>query len=168
MSKPRWVNRKAWGAMKPIYRLVRLEPREVIGIAIHWPGMKRPIRGIDRVSLALRSWQRYHFSKDWSDIAYNEAIDQDGNLYRLRGIRHRSAANGSALLNRRYAAILLILAPDEEPSTAMLRRLRNRIRKYRIVYPNAHAIVPHSAIRPSSTDCPGDRVRQLIKIGVIS
>lgn len=136
---------------------------EVEGLALHWPAIKTRIRGVDNVKMALRGWQAYHMAeKGWSDIGYQEAVDQDGNVYQLRGLRTRSGANGDQDVNRRFGALLLVLAPTEHPSDAMVAAVRGRVRVFRAIFPDGSRIVGHSEIRPEPTACPGPIVASCI------
>lgn len=161
------VYRRGWGARPRKAPPGRLRTDQVIGLALHWPAMSKPIRGKAAVSAALRSWQAFHQDvRGWSDIAYNEAVDQDGRVYFLRGMRQRSAANGGTTVNSTHGAILLVLGPNEEPSAAMVRTLRRRIKRHRIIFPESRQIVGHGDIRPGGpTECPGPAVRRLIRSG---
>ena len=161
----RWFSRAAWGARKHRGR-TKLRKLEVIGLALHWPGMSKPLSSPTAVRAALRSWQAYHMdSNGWSDIAYQAAIDQWGNRYRLRGKAYKSGANGNDTLNRRYGALLLILAPGEQPSAKMLKAVRKYHKGHRKLYPNSTKLVGHGAIRPGGTACPGPAVQALLKAG---
>ena len=46
------VSRSEWGA-RPAALAVPLNPPEVVGIAIHWPAMREPIRGRESVDAAI-------------------------------------------------------------------------------------------------------------------
>jgi hypothetical protein len=161
-----YLTRQAWGARDP-RGSTALVARQVEGIALHWPGTPKPI-GKDRVAAALRGWQDDHMDnpkKRWSDIAYQAAVDQWGRAWKLRGLTTKSAANGDQDVNERFGAVLLILADDEVPTPAMIETVRDVIADFRLIFPAGKRIVPHSAIRPEPTDCPGDRVRALITSG---
>lgn len=165
-----YLPRSAWGARAPegSNPLVR---SEVEGTAIHHPGMSSRIDatgddGARRVASALRGWQAYHMDdRGWADIAYQVAVDQAGRAWVLRGLNIRSAANGNQDVNHRFGAILLILGPDEQPSAAMKATVRGVVADFRKWYPAGTAIKPHSAVRPTGTDCPGDEARAAISRG---
>lgn len=157
------VTRSGWGAAPAHAGPGPLDPRQVEGIALHWPGASTRWEGIAAVAAALRSWQAQHQQvRGWSDIAYQEAIDQEGRVYLLRGLSTQSGANGDTDVNERFGALLLVLGIGETPSQAMVGATRDRIRRHRALFPNSHRVVPHSGIRPDPTDCPGDIVRHLI------
>lgn len=162
------ITRSKWGARPARPGPGRLDPRHVRGLVLHWPAMAKPLRGVREVSAALRSWQTYHMdTHGWSDIAYQEAIDQDGNSYVLRGLWTQSAANGAADVNEQFGAILLVLAPGEKPTAKMLATLRKRIARHREVFPRSTRIYGHGEVRPEPTSCPGPIVQDLIDRKVI-
>ena len=161
--------------LRPARGKVFLERADVDGIALHWPGMKTPLGTPAAVKAALRSWQAQHMAPGGlgdpggaSDIAYQIAVDQDGNTYQLRGLRYRSAANGATDVNEQYGALLLVLAIGEKPTDDLIRVVQKRIARHREIFPASRLIVPHSAVRPEPTGGPGDRVRALITAGAFN
>lgn len=160
-----FYSRANWGAQPARPGPGELDPAHVEGVVLHWPATTTPLRGFERVSSALRGWQRLHMQdRGWSDIAYQIAVDQDGNLYGLRGMTNQSAANGDTETNGRYGAVLLILAEGEQPSEAMVDSVRTLVTEYRRMYPNCRRILGHADVR--DTECPGAAVRTLIAGGV--
>jgi hypothetical protein len=158
ISRAEWGARPAHGGPGP------LDPSQVIGLAFHWPAMTKPIRGTANVARALRGWQAYHMdSNGWSDIAYQVAVDQDGNEYELRGLRTTSGANGDGGVNARYGAVLLILAPGEKPSPEMIGTVRRIVARHREFFPKSRLLVGHSDIRAGGTACPGPAVQAALK-----
>ena len=107
----------------------------------------------DREKATLRSWERYHLWKGWRGIAYNYAIGQSGNLYRLRGERHAAATSGDAEPdgipeNSEARAVAFILGGTQRPSEAALltfRRFWQTDRKPAIVHKDVKG----------DTACPG-------------
>jgi hypothetical protein len=159
-------SRAEWGARPSKGGPGNLTASQVEGIALHWPAMSRPLRGREAVAAALRGWQNYHMDgHGWSDIAYQVAVDQDGNRYELRGLATTSGANGDGDVNARFGAALLILAPGEEPTGAMVTEVRNVIADHRRLFPNSRRIVGHGQIRPDGTACPGPAAQRLIDAG---
>jgi len=138
----------------------------VVGIALHWPAMTKPLTTIAAVMAALRSWQAFHMDKHgWSDIGYQRAYDQAGNRYILRDLDTQSGANGDTDVNERYGALLLILAPGETPSPAMLATVREDIVEHRRLFHRSTQIVGHGQIRPEPTACPGPIAQRMIDEG---
>lgn len=159
------ISRAQWGA-RPAAKAEPLDATLVVGLAVHWPAMSSPRRGVAVVSKGLRGWQAYHMDdKGWRDIAYQVAVDQDGNRYILRGLDGQSGANGDEDVNRRYGAVLVVLAPGERPTDAMLAELRNVVRDHRRLFPRSHLVVGHVDIRPEPTECPGTIMLSLIEDG---
>jgi hypothetical protein len=157
--------RKEWGARRRRHHPGRLEPAQVDGIALHWPAMSGRVHTVAGAIASLRGWQNYHMDgHGWSDIAYQEAFDQLGNVYVLRGLKNRSAANGTTDTNGRFGALLLIVGPGEQPSQAMIASVRRRIARHRELFPGSRRIVGHGDLK--STTCPGNVVRDLIADGV--
>lgn len=155
--------------LRPARGKTPLSADQVNGIALHHHGGSK-LGNVERCKSALRAFQAQHMAPGGlgtetgaSDIAYQEAIDQAGNVYHLRGLRWRSGANGAADVNEEYGAILLLLGNGETPSEAMIAATRRRIARHRDIFPGSRLIVPHSAIRPGATDCPGDKIRALIE-----
>ena len=59
-------------------------------VLVHWGGGTRRVEEAE-VPTILRGWQRYHMRvvdgrQVMSDIAYNYAVDDFGNIWRLRGL----------------------------------------------------------------------------------
>lgn len=164
-----FVPRKLWGARRRRRHPGTLDPAHVVGVALHWPAMTTPVRGRRNVSRALRNWQTYHMDHHkWSDIAYQFAVDQDGHRYNLRGLKHVSAANGNTDVNRRYGAILLVLADGETPTPKMIRNTRRLVKRHRRIFKRSRHVVGHGDIRPGGTACPGPAVNRLIRDGAFS
>lgn len=164
-------SRAEWGARPAQPGPGLLTPARVKGLALHWPAMRARLDTPREVMAALRSWQTYHMDgHGWSDIAYQSAVDQLGNVYGLRGLRHQSAANGDTETNETYGALLLVLAIGEKPTPAMVAGVQRRVADFRRRFPKASRIVGHQDIRPSptgapSTSCPGPAVMGLIHAG---
>lgn len=161
-----YFDRHSWGARPANGGPGALDPAQVVGVALHHPGLTKPLRGVAAVKAALRGWQDFHMDdRGWSDIAYQEAVDQDGNVYALRGLRTQSGANGDQDVNERFGALLLIVGPGEAPTPAMIASVRVRVARFQDLYPRGTRVVGHADIRPEPTECPGTLVRSLIRRG---
>ena len=64
-------------------------------VVVHWGGVTvPPVTKAGERSL-LRGWQRFHInSRGWRDIAYNYAVGNSGERYRLRGWNPSGATSG--------------------------------------------------------------------------
>lgn len=161
-----FYSRNDWGARPPEPGPGLLTPGRVKGIALHWPAMAGRLDTVPEVKAALRSWQAYHMdTHGWSDIAYQSAVDQLGNVYKLRGLSHQSGANGDTETNETFGALLLVLAIGEKPSPAMVAAVQRRVADFRHRFPKGTRIVGHQDIRPEPTSCPGPAVMGLIHAG---
>mgnify|MGYP000871623986 CR=1 FL=1 len=162
-------DRDDWGAAPAKSGPGLLTPSRVKGVVIHWPGSSETdsFDNDAEVAAALRGWQAFHQkTRGWSDIAYQRAFSQDGDVWELRGLRTQSGANGNNELNETYGAFLLILVAGEEPSAAMKASVRASIAEFRRIYGDDAALIkPHSAVRPGGTDCPGPKARAAIARG---
>lgn len=148
---------------------------EVEGVALHWPGSggsisadKAAVIGLLRGELAFHTRPVSQGGRGWSDIAYNVAADQAGRVWDLRGITRRSAANGDVDVNRRFVAVTCLVGAKDTPTPALLQAIRDVRRKVLARYLKAKKVVPHSAIRPEPTDCPGDALRAHIAAGMFT
>jgi hypothetical protein len=166
-----YISRAQWGA-RQARGFTSLNPSDVIGNAVHWPGMAKPINavgdiGFRRVCSALRDWQNYHMDvRGWSDIAYQIAVDQEGRAYVLRGLNIKSGANGDGTVNRKYGAILLVLAPGEQPSAKMQATVRGVMADFRRRFTKCpKRPTTHSKVRPAGTTCPGQAAIAAVAAG---
>lgn len=146
--------------------------RAVLGFAVHWPGTTVRIGTPSRKSVAsrLEGYRRHHVSvRGWSDIAYQVAFDPSGRVWDCRGIKWRSAANGSDRGNDSYGAVLLLLGPGDPVTDDMLNAVRDwRRYKWLQRYPGATKVVGHQDIRPDPTACPGPASQALVASGAFT
>lgn len=157
--------RRDWRARRRRHHPGRLEVDDVVGIALHWPAMSGRVHTVAGAIASLQAWQNMHMDRNgWSDIAYQEAIDQSGNVYTLRGLKNRPAANGTTATNGTHGAILLIVGPGERPSPAMIDAVRRRVARHRRLFPRSDHIDGHGDLK--ATTCPGPIVTQMIRDGV--
>lgn len=129
-------------------------------IAVHYPGSSGTLAGSDTAS-KLRGWRTYHVSgRGWRDIAYNEAVDQRGEAWVLRG----HVADGSVKnMGGEVYSILAAIGNDEPMTPAMQRTLRERVKAAQARYPRAK-VVGHKDL--VSTSCPGKIVHAWLKAGM--
>ena len=138
------------------------------GLAVHWNGPAVPKSAFTDPRSYLEGVRRYHVNtKGWSDIAYNYAVDQTGDVWELRGWGYQSGANGGTRENDEYLAVLCILGQGQKPSDAMLAGVRSAVESFRVRYSTARKIVTHSAIRPDPTACPGPDLTRAVSSGAL-
>jgi N-acetylmuramoyl-L-alanine amidase-like protein len=136
------------------------------GVAIHWNGPAVPNSALTDPRSYLEGVRRFHTNTNgWSDIAYNLAVDQNGDIWQLRGLGYQSGANGDTKVNDQYLAILCVLGQGQKPSPEMVDGVARAVRRFRVRYPGKKAIVGHRDIRAGGTDCPGDKLYRHLKAG---
>jgi hypothetical protein len=162
-------------AARPVDKLVRLDPAEVVGVAVHYTGSTRPLGSTASVALSRRRLEDervFHTSappqgRGWSDIAYNVAQDVEGRVFDARGIAYRSAANGNAAVNRQYGAVTWLIGVGDRPTPAMIDAFKEWRREYWLArFPRATTVVGHRDLY--STECPGDPAYALVKSGALT
>ena len=123
------ISQSQWGSSR-IYEDGELRGRwDPQYIIIHWGGMTRERGTFELATSTLRGWQRYHIGKGWQDIAYNYAIDELGNMYRLRGENSSGATSGRAPNGQRWGEVGVSIVwiggkgDEDGPSAAALARL---------------------------------------------
>lgn len=144
--------RSAWTSREPKGR-VALDWKKVVHIVDHWPGSKGNLDP-SKTAAYLRGWQAYHMDvRGWTDIAYNEAIDQNGDVWICRGDYKDGATSGWG--GKSYS-ILLVLGTLDTPSPEMLASLdvRNEYQRQRAAV--TCTVVGHRDL--VKTDCPGDKI----------
>lgn len=142
---------------------LRFNPSEVVGVAIHWQGVPvtRPTPEV------LRGDRAYHIGRGWGDIAYNLAVDLNGEVWEARGLDLRSTANGSTAANRTHVAIVFLLGPGQTPTPAMYAGGREAVAIVRARYPHATRIATHNDVRPEPTACPGPELTAAVRNGTL-
>jgi hypothetical protein len=133
-----------------------LDPAAVKGLAVHWNGPPVPEAALTDPRTYLEGVRRFHVTdRGWSDIAYNFAVDQRGDLWVLRGMHHMSAANGDTEVNAQWVAVLAIIGVGQKPSPSLLEGVKQMAAMVRREYPRGGRVTTHQAIRPADTACPG-------------
>lgn len=156
----RFRRRRTWTSA-PKANANKVRRRDLEGVAIHWVGPAVPPSVYAGDEAAVRRYlegvRRYHvYTRRWSDIAYNLAVDSAGRIYDLRGARYLSAANGDEVVNSKYLAIVALVGQDQVPTKEMLVGIRKAVVRLRRRYPwRLKEIVTHAEVRPGGTDCPG-------------
>lgn len=163
-KKPKIIPRSRWttsGSNAPAAR-----GDSIIGVALHHPGTAGTLGTESEADTAARleGYRRNHVNgHGWTDIAYNVAVDQRGNVWTLRGVSRQSGANGTSAANRAHGAILMLVGNDEEPSAAMIDAVHYAVRLWDVRYDGVTAVRPHSYF--VRTACPGKAARRLLNDG---
>jgi len=159
--------RSDWTGTKPA-NARPFDPELVQGVAVHWNGPSVPNSALTDPRNFLEGVRRFHVDGNgWSDIAYNMAVDQQGDLWVLRGLAHQSGANGDTATNTRWVAVLAVIGQRQEPSPRMIRGLQLAVELVRSRYPRAKRITTHAAIRPEPTACPGPDLIRAVQSGAL-
>lgn len=129
----------------------------VKALCVHWRGGGSTPTSYHGIVDTLRSIYYSHVNGEFVDIAYNCAVDQNGEAWELRGIDYQSGANGDADANRAARSVLFIGGKDGAPmSGAAMARIA---RLYNQLISSGH-LAPGSAIRGhrdyASSECPGE------------
>jgi len=156
----RIIKRAEWSARAP-RRKSWITP---IWLTLHYNGGPTKLNAKSTIAEEmqfLRNIQTFHMNtKGWADIAYNWAITPSGRIYELRGLKVRSAANGTNLGNRTSYAVYLCIGGDQQPSELMVQS----VRWLRGQVPGINK--PFRGHRQwKSTACPGEPIMALLKAG---
>ena len=138
-------------------------------IYIHHPGSPGTIgRESHSATVSrLRGYHRMHtVSNGWSDIAYNYAVSQNGDVYSLRGRDRQCGGNGGTTTNRRGQAILVLVGNNEQPTQDAIEGVRWAIAHIQEKHPGAKKILGHRDSFEASTACPGSILHGMVKSGV--
>lgn len=148
-----WTSRAPKGTTALVASAVRY-------IAIHWPGSNGSLSPTNTAGY-LRGWQDYHMDvRGWRDIAYNEAVDQQGEAWTCRGENADGSVSG---MGGKVYSILAVLGTNDSPTEDMLVTIAARAAAALKRYPNAK-IVGHRDLK--STECPGADVYAWLKQGM--
>ena len=163
--------RSAWTHVpRPVGKLTRLDPREVRGIAVHWPGSKGRFGRYTQAQTArlIEGERRLHVSgRGWVDVAYGAAVDLSGRVWDLRGAEYRSAANGDETQNRHYGAVTVLAGVGEPITPEAVEGVRWwREHVWLPLFPRATEVVGHRDLH--GTECPGPELYRLIKSGAFT
>lgn len=114
----------------------------------------------------LEAIRRHHVhTNGWSDIAYQQAVDQRGRRWMLRGWGLRSAANGGTQANAGWGAVVALVGQGQEPTEDMLRGLADARQDFRRYHPTGTRLVTHNDVRPGPTACPGPELSAWVRHG---
>lgn len=126
------------------------------GVAIHYGGGPQaaavPSSDHQKCIDTWRSWQRYHMSKDWVDIAYTGGFCNHGYAFAGRGAGIRTGANGTNESNYLYYAVVWIGGEGQDPTQEAYDAADWWVSKLRAAGAG-RAVKPHRFFK--ATGCPG-------------
>jgi hypothetical protein len=138
-----------------------MDRQSLIGLALHHSGYVSDVASSGSDPKAwVREQQRYSMQeKGMTDIAYNYVVMANGAVYEGRGLRYRSAANGTADGNVKYAAVLFpgdYRTGKNTLTAAQITSFRALRQHVLGSAPQAKDLKPHSFFKP--TECPGQNI----------
>lgn len=160
------LSRSAWTTAKNQAPAIKRDQTEIY---LHYPGQPGAIGRASQAATArrLRNYRVMHTRGQYSEIAYNWAVDQDGRIWELRGKR-QCGGNGGQTTNRRGQAILVLTGNTEQPTEDCIRGINECIAMIRDWQPTARTIRGHRESFEASTVCPGEPIMRLIKAGAFT
>lgn len=153
----------------------KLKASAIRALIVHWPGSAgekpNPSPSLEASCARLRGYRNYHVrSRGWADIGYPYAIDQAGRIFTAAGSTHAAAhsATGSYKnANHENLAVLLMLAPGEEPTAEMVAAFRELRAELRETFRNMTGVMGHQDVKGAGTSCPGPAAARLIRTGAL-
>lgn len=147
------ITRAQWGARRPAGNIGNIDPK---GITVHYNGP--PIGGYPwdhgRCAQLVRGTQAFHLDgRKWADIAYTAIVCHHGVVFEGRGLRQRTAAQGTNDGNARSLALMFLIGQGE-PATEEARHAA-------VWWARDVARLPLRWVHSDwhSTACPGDPLR---------
>lgn len=154
--------RADWNARFSSRPLTPFAPASVLGVVLHWNGP--PISRTSNPRDVIRATQNFHMDvRHWKDIAYNLAVDWNGEVWEGRGVAYQNGAHDSPTANQQYVAIELMTGEGQPITPLFIEGVQHAIQMTRTFHPGARVIDPHS--QWTRTACPGDEIRSLINRG---
>lgn len=158
----KFMSRAELGLARPASRSTNIDPSRG-GLAVHWGGPAQRIGNHDRCIAIWNIWQRFHmgrnhptnpnpYGRHWADIAYNFGFCNHNYVLAGRGLRVRSAANGTNQGNLTHYAAVWIGGENERIANGAYSALEAIVELVRSDGAGL-SVVPHS--RFTGTSCPG-------------
>lgn len=151
-----FVTREAAGLPRPKSISKKITPN-LGGVAIHYGGPAQsaaePNASHDLCVKTWRSWCRYHMNnRGYTDIAYTGGFCNHGYAFAGRGLKVRTAANGTNKGNQNFYAIVWIGGENQDPSPAAIAAADWWVNNLRQAGAG-NLVRPHRFFK--STGCPG-------------
>jgi len=157
------IGRKEWGALPPRAPRTRSDPAKLKGVVVHWFGSPKAARTHRGCAALLRSVQKNHMKGEFIDIAYSMAVCPHGKIYRARGFRYRTGANGTAKTNIDYGSVVWMGGVgDTAPTPEAKKSIRRVIDEFRRLGAGK-AVRTHGSI--TGSECPGPHLTKWVEGG---
>ena len=154
------VARETWGAQEAIPTL--MQEHTVPRLTIHHAGDQTDTTGPAR----YRSWQAYHISRGWGDLAYHYIIGVDGTVYEGRDPRYAGATG----TNYEPATHLLIVVEGnfdhDHPTSAQIDALVRMLAWASVEFDVSPSTISGHRDH-ASTPCPGDNLYPYVASGAL-
>ncbi len=99
-SELEYVSRDGWGAVPP--EVSKLATHTIHTLTVHHAGDQSGTTGPSR----YRSWQAFHMSRGWGDLAYHYIIGVDGTVYEARDTSYEGATGTNYDPNGHFLVVL--------------------------------------------------------------
>ena len=154
-TRSEWTRRAARGVTRLSWPSIRV-------VDIHWPARAGRIsRDLGSIKRALLSWQRFHMdTRGWRDIAYNVAVDLNGDVWELRGW---DVQDGGVAGRSDDVTILLVMGDKDTMTDAMKWSVLWAMGEFERRKGGALRRSYHGAL--SSTSCPGPEATRWARAG---
>ena len=154
------VSRQDWGAQTA--DLSKMQEQTITQLTIHHAGDQTGTTGPAR----YRSWQAYHISRGWGDLAYHYIVGVDGTIYEGRDPRYAGATG----TNYDPSGHLLVVVEgnfnNDQPTPAQLDTLTRILAWASIEYAVSPSTIAGHRDH-ASTSCPGNNLYPYIASGEI-
>ena len=154
------VSRQDWGAQTA--DLSKMQGQTITQLTIHHAGDQTGTTGPAR----YRSWQAYHISRGWGDLAYHYIVGVDGTIYEGRDPRYAGATG----TNYDPSGHLLVVVEgnfnNDQPTPAQLDTLTRILAWASIEYAVSPSTIAGHRDH-ASTSCPGNNLYPYIASGEI-
>lgn len=156
------ITREQWGARPP--KAVTRISLPSKGITNHWEGPHMGPFDHSQCPAKVRAIQRFHqVNRGWADIAYSMIVCPHGDVFEGRGVRNRTAANGTNSGNAGWHAVCYLGGENDPFTDAGKRGMRD-----------AHTWLREGGAGPGvnchsdhrATACPGGAIRDWTRAGM--
>lgn len=162
------ITREQWGASPRVTPAPKNITPELGGVAVHWVGGKTGLTERSDCKrdchASVRSIQRHHMAGNgWADIAYTELVCPHENRFTGRGLRRRTAANGSSSGNQNWYAVCALVGEGDKIGHGLLDGIRESV-AYLRRNGAGDGLTGHRD--HFNTDCPGDELYEWLRAGM--